>query len=39
MPMDEESNCEATLIDRWLAFDKHSKSLEGWLSKFGDEEN
>ena len=35
-PMDEEFNSEATLIDRWIAFDSHSKSLEGWLLQFGD---
>ena len=36
--MDEEFNSEATLIDRWIAFDAHSKSLENWLSQFGDYE-
>ncbi len=32
VPMDEESNSEATLIDRWVAFDAHSRSMENWLS-------
>ena len=36
VPMDEEFNSEATLVDRWIAFDAHSRSLEGWLTQFGD---
>ena len=34
--MDEEPNLEATLIDRWMSFDQGSKSLDNWLSQFGD---
>ena len=34
--MDEEPNLEATLIDRWMSFDQGAKSLEHWLSQFGD---
>lgn len=36
VPMDEEPNLEATLIDRWMSFDQGSTSLEHWLSQFGD---
>lgn len=35
LPMEEEENSEATLIDRWISFDQSSKSLENWLSQFG----
>jgi len=36
VPMDEEANLEATLIDRWMSFDQGATSLEHWLSQFGD---
>ena len=36
VPMDEENNIEATLIDRWISFDQGSKALENWVSQFGD---
>lgn len=35
--MDEEDNCESTLIDRWMEFDEKSKGLEKWLNQFGVE--
>ncbi len=35
-PMDEESNIEATLIDRWISFDQNAHELHSWLSQFGD---
>lgn len=34
-PMDEESNIEATLIDRWISFDQSAHELSLWLSQFG----
>lgn len=36
VPIDEESNPEATLIDRWMSFDQGAKALGNWLSQFGD---
>ena len=33
--MDQEAESEATLIDRWMAFDQSSKSLQNWMSQFG----
>jgi len=33
--MDEEDNCEATLIDRWISFDQNAQGLENWLKQFG----
>jgi hypothetical protein len=33
--MDEEDCCEATLIDKWIAFDQGAPGLEKWLSQFG----
>ena len=33
--MSEEDNTEATLIDRWVAFDSNGKALETWLNQFG----
>lgn len=35
--MDEEANCEATLIDKWTAFDNGKKGMENWLNQFGVE--
>lgn len=32
LPMDEDSNAESTLVDRWMSFDQGSKALENWLS-------
>lgn len=34
-PMDVDEESEATLIDRWLAFDQHGNALEKWLKQFG----
>jgi hypothetical protein len=36
IPMNEDDNSEATLIDRWISFDQGSKALENWVSQFGD---
>ena len=37
--MDEETNSESTLIDRWMSFDQGAQALESWLSQFGDSAN
>ena len=37
IPMDEDENCEAALVDKWLSFDQSSKGLEKWLLRFGEE--
>jgi len=37
-PVDDESNAEATLLDRFLAFDQGRAGLMKWLKQFGDEE-
>lgn len=34
-PMDEDENIEATLIDRWIAFDNQTPSLQKWANQFG----
>lgn len=31
VPMSEDFNTEATLIDRWISFDQGRKALENWL--------
>lgn len=36
--MDEEHNCESTLIDKWISFDSNSVALERWLNMFGEED-
>ena len=34
-PVDEQESAEATLVDRWLAFDRGAAGLEKWLAQFG----
>lgn len=36
VPMDDDDNSEATLVDRWISFDQGAKALENWLAQFGD---
>lgn len=31
-PMDEDENIEATLIDRWIAFDNQTPSMQKWAN-------
>ena len=38
MPIDDESESMACLLDRWVAFDQTKSGLEKWLTQFGDEE-
>ena len=39
VPVEDDGNPEATLVDRWIAFDQNKKSLQSWLVQFGDEDN
>jgi adenylate kinase family enzyme len=38
VPIDDESESMACLLDRWVAFDQTKNGLEKWLTQFGDEE-
>jgi hypothetical protein len=37
VPIDDESESMAPLLDRWVAFDQTKSGLEKWLTQFGDE--
>ena len=39
LPIDDESESTACLVDRSVAFDQTAKALERWLTEFGDESN
>lgn len=36
LPMEDDNNAEATLIDRWISFDQGAQELEEWLLEFGN---
>ena len=36
LPLEDDNNAEATLIDRWISFDQGAAELDQWLQDFGD---
>ena len=38
MPLSEDNNCVNTQVDRFVAFDQTTNSMQRWFKKFGDED-